>query len=213
MTKAIGYEFKQAGFKAGKYTVGYQSCDDSTAQAGAWDSAKCASNARAYAGDSSVIGVVGTLLALLGLPGMYARAARQGAAAERAAGSSGGGGPVCGVGLADGSCRAGSGGGGGGGGPADSGGGVGYGVRARPVGAFVIKDGEVRWEPAIDATRLALRGMLIPIVGMLVAQAARSSAAAGRIHELLVTDAAVDASVAADVMLKSAAAALVMWWV
>jgi uncharacterized spore protein YtfJ len=59
---------------------------------------------------------------------------------------------------------------GGGGGPADSGGGVGYGVRARPVGAFVIKDGNVRWEPAIDATRLALRGMLIPIVGMLVAR-------------------------------------------
>jgi uncharacterized spore protein YtfJ len=63
-----------------------------------------------------------------------------------------------------------SGGGGGGGGPADSGGGVGYGVGARPVGAFVIKDGEVRWEPAIDSTRLALRGMLIPIVGMLVAR-------------------------------------------
>ena len=63
-----------------------------------------------------------------------------------------------------------SGGGGGGGGPADAGGGVGYGVRARPVGAFVIKDGEVRWEPAIDATRLALRGMLIPIIGMIVAR-------------------------------------------
>jgi uncharacterized spore protein YtfJ len=53
---------------------------------------------------------------------------------------------------------------------ADSGGGVGYGVRARPVGAFVIKDGDVRWEPAIDATRLALRGMLIPIVGMVMAR-------------------------------------------
>ena len=63
-----------------------------------------------------------------------------------------------------------SGGWGGVGGPADSGGGVGSGVRARPVGAFVIKDGEVRWEPAIDATRLALRGMLIPIVGMVVAR-------------------------------------------
>jgi uncharacterized spore protein YtfJ len=62
-----------------------------------------------------------------------------------------------------------SGGGGGGGGPADSGG-VGYGVRARPVGAFVIKDGNVRWEPAIDATRIALRGMLIPIVALLVAR-------------------------------------------
>jgi uncharacterized spore protein YtfJ len=63
-----------------------------------------------------------------------------------------------------------SGGGGGGGGPADSGGGVGYGVRARPVGAFVIKNGEVRWEPAIDATRVALRGMLIPIVALIVAR-------------------------------------------
>jgi uncharacterized spore protein YtfJ len=63
-----------------------------------------------------------------------------------------------------------SGGGGGGGGPADSGGGVGYGVRARPVGAFIIKDGEVRWEPAVDATRLALRGMLIPIIGLITAR-------------------------------------------
>jgi len=63
-----------------------------------------------------------------------------------------------------------AGGGGGGGGPEGTGGGVGYGVKARPVGAFVIKDGVVRWEPAIDATRLALRGMLIPIVAMIVAR-------------------------------------------
>ena len=41
MTKAIGFTLKQAGYKAGKYTVGYQSCDDSTAQAGKWDPAKC----------------------------------------------------------------------------------------------------------------------------------------------------------------------------
>lgn len=61
-----------------------------------------------------------------------------------------------------------AGGGGGGSGPEGSGGGVGYGVRARPVGAFVIKDGDLRWEPAIDATRLALRGLLIPIVAMIV---------------------------------------------
>ena len=61
-----------------------------------------------------------------------------------------------------------SGGGGGGGGPEGAGGGVGYGVRARPVGAFVIKAGAVHWEPAIDATRLGLRAMLIPIVAMLV---------------------------------------------
>ena len=63
-----------------------------------------------------------------------------------------------------------SGGGGGGSGPADSGGGAGFGVRARPVGAFVIKDGEVTWKPALDETRIAMRGMLVPIIGMIVAR-------------------------------------------
>jgi hypothetical protein len=38
------------------------------------------------------------------------------------------------------------------------------------VGAFVIKDGEVRWVPAIDATRIALRGMLVPITFAFVAR-------------------------------------------
>jgi branched-chain amino acid transport system substrate-binding protein len=60
MVSAIKFALKQRDFKAGDYKIGYQSCDDSTAQAGAWDSAKCASNARAYAGNKSVIGVVGT---------------------------------------------------------------------------------------------------------------------------------------------------------
>ena len=60
MTKAISFEFKHAGYKAGKYTVGYQSCDDSTAQAGKWDPAKCSANAGNYSRDSSVIGVIGT---------------------------------------------------------------------------------------------------------------------------------------------------------
>jgi branched-chain amino acid transport system substrate-binding protein len=60
MTEAIKYILKQASFKAGKYTIGYQSCDDSTAQAGKWDSAKCSSNANDYANNNSVIGVIGT---------------------------------------------------------------------------------------------------------------------------------------------------------
>ena len=60
MVKAIQFAIKGRNYKAGKYTVAYQSCDDSTAQTGAWDSAKCASNARNYADDSSVIGVIGT---------------------------------------------------------------------------------------------------------------------------------------------------------
>ena len=60
MTKAIAFILKQHGWKAGKYTLAYQSCDDSTAQAGKWDSGKASANANAYAQDQSVIGVIGT---------------------------------------------------------------------------------------------------------------------------------------------------------
>ena len=60
MTDAIKYILKNASFKAGKYNVGYQSCDDSTAQAGKWVSGKCSANGNAYAQDKSVIGVIGT---------------------------------------------------------------------------------------------------------------------------------------------------------
>ena len=60
MTDAIKYVLKNASFKAGKYAVGYQSCDDSTAQAGKWASSKCSANGNAYAQDKSVIGVIGT---------------------------------------------------------------------------------------------------------------------------------------------------------
>ena len=60
MTKAIAYIFGQAGWKAGNTTIAYQSCDDSTAQAGKWDSGKCSTNANAYASDASVVGNIGT---------------------------------------------------------------------------------------------------------------------------------------------------------
>jgi branched-chain amino acid transport system substrate-binding protein len=60
MTEAIKFILKQNNFKAGKYKIGYQSCDDSTAQAGKWASEKCSTNANAYAQNKSVIGVIGT---------------------------------------------------------------------------------------------------------------------------------------------------------
>jgi branched-chain amino acid transport system substrate-binding protein len=60
MTEAIKFVLKQSGFKAGDHKVGYQSCDDSTAQAGKWESGKCSTNANAYANNKSVIGVIGT---------------------------------------------------------------------------------------------------------------------------------------------------------
>jgi branched-chain amino acid transport system substrate-binding protein len=60
MTKAIAFILGQDGWKAGNYTLAYQSCDDSTAQAGKWDSGKCSTNANAYAADASVVGEIGT---------------------------------------------------------------------------------------------------------------------------------------------------------
>ncbi len=59
MVQAIEFVLKQHGFRAGRYDVGYQSCDDSTAQSPQGDLAKCAANAKAYAADSTVIGVIG----------------------------------------------------------------------------------------------------------------------------------------------------------
>jgi len=50
-----------------------------------------------------------------------------------------------------------SGGGGGGGGQdknGQEGQGGGFGVQARPAGAYVIKDGNVRWMPAVDVNRV-----------------------------------------------------------
>ena len=60
MTKAIAFVLKNHGNKAGKSTVAYQSCDDSTAQAGKWDSSKCSTNANKYAQNRDLIAVIGT---------------------------------------------------------------------------------------------------------------------------------------------------------
>jgi uncharacterized spore protein YtfJ len=47
------------------------------------------------------------------------------------------------------------GGGGGGGSDTEHNGGGGFGLGARPVGVYVIKDGQVSWRPAIDPVRIA----------------------------------------------------------
>jgi len=60
MTRAIKFIFNQHGWKAGKYSIAYQSCDDATAQAGKWDSGKCSANANAYAQNASVDAVIDT---------------------------------------------------------------------------------------------------------------------------------------------------------
>jgi len=63
------------------------------------------------------------------------------------------------------------GGAGGGGGESpdgETGGGSGFGLRARPVGAYVIRDGEVRWEPALDLNRAILVGQVLLVVVVLL---------------------------------------------
>lgn len=63
-----------------------------------------------------------------------------------------------------------------------SGTGVGFGMRATPAGVYEIKDGQVRWIPALDVGRVALVGQLVAIVFLLVIRSiARSRTAAGTI--------------------------------
>jgi branched-chain amino acid transport system substrate-binding protein len=60
MAQAIEFVLRRDGFRAGRFRVAYQSCDDSLARTGLYDEAKCAANARAYAGNPDVVGVIGT---------------------------------------------------------------------------------------------------------------------------------------------------------
>ncbi len=49
-----------------------------------------------------------------------------------------------------------------------SGTGGGYAVNARPVGAYVVRGGELSWQPAIDFNRVILGGQIVGIVALLV---------------------------------------------
>jgi len=60
MNSAIAYVLDQQNWKAGKYKIAFQPCNDASAQLAKWDPTKCSANAHAYAGDSSLIGVIGT---------------------------------------------------------------------------------------------------------------------------------------------------------
>jgi branched-chain amino acid transport system substrate-binding protein len=57
---AIRAALKERNWQAGDYKIGFQACDDATAQAGKWDSGKCSQNANAYAANDKVLGVIGT---------------------------------------------------------------------------------------------------------------------------------------------------------
>jgi uncharacterized spore protein YtfJ len=66
--------------------------------------------------------------------------------------------------------------GGAGGGGADGaqgqgrGSGGGFGMTARPVGAFIIRGGELSWRPAVDVNRILLGAQVVAIVALLTAR-------------------------------------------
>jgi branched-chain amino acid transport system substrate-binding protein len=60
MVEAILLALEESDWSAGDVTVGFQACDDSIAATGLWDPKQCRENAEAYAGNATVLGVVGT---------------------------------------------------------------------------------------------------------------------------------------------------------
>ena len=71
MAQAIAFVLREREFRAGRFRIAYQSCDDSVGRTGLFDEPKCAANARAYAENPDVIGVIGTFnspCALAALP-------------------------------------------------------------------------------------------------------------------------------------------------
>jgi uncharacterized spore protein YtfJ len=66
-------------------------------------------------------------------------------------------------------------GGAGGGGGEDAqgqgrGSGSGFGMTARPVGAFIIRGGELSWRPAVDVNRILLGAQVVAVVALLTAR-------------------------------------------
>ncbi len=63
-----------------------------------------------------------------------------------------------------------AGGGGGGTGTDESGSqgtGAGHGVTARPAGAWVIRDGDLTWQPAVDVNKIVLGMQIVAIIALL----------------------------------------------
>jgi uncharacterized spore protein YtfJ len=69
--------------------------------------------------------------------------------------------------------RGGGGGGGGGGAGVEGegeghGSGGGFGLSARPVGVYVMSEDGVKWEPALDVSRIAIGGQIVGVIALLV---------------------------------------------
>jgi YVTN family beta-propeller protein len=59
MADAIRSVIERHGFRAGGHSVGYASCDESTAQSGSFDIRRCAANANAHARAERLVAVIG----------------------------------------------------------------------------------------------------------------------------------------------------------
>jgi uncharacterized spore protein YtfJ len=49
--------------------------------------------------------------------------------------------------------------------------GVGFSIAARPVGAFIIREGDLSWRPAVDVNRIVLGGQVVAVVALLTVRA------------------------------------------
>jgi ABC-type branched-subunit amino acid transport system substrate-binding protein/DNA-binding beta-propeller fold protein YncE len=59
LLEAIRQVFRTHGNRAGRFRVGLQSCDASTAQSGVWEPRRCAANANAYGRAKGLVAVIG----------------------------------------------------------------------------------------------------------------------------------------------------------
>jgi uncharacterized spore protein YtfJ len=66
------------------------------------------------------------------------------------------------------------------GGGDSSGSGGGFGLTARPVGAFVVRDGDLHWRPAVDVNRIVLGGQVVAVVALLTLRAILKARAKAR---------------------------------
>jgi len=59
MVRAIRQAVERRGYRAGGHALGYQSCDDSSADEGNFTPGRCAANMRGYVANPDVVGVIG----------------------------------------------------------------------------------------------------------------------------------------------------------
>ena len=62
-------------------------------------------------------------------------------------------------------------GGGGGGSRGNNEAGVGYGLKARPAGVFVVRNGDARWRPAVNVNLIIAGGQLVALAGLMTLKA------------------------------------------